>query len=217
MAGIERLSGDLGDALGGADDLFADRMIFVQQLQQAVIIGGARAVLAHADFLADDALLFLHGLIGEEGRRDKMQQKPQILFKQVGAAEEITGHVRRGKGVRIGPVPAEQAQCAVAVGQVEHLMLEKVRDAGRRVVFGSVYRKAPVGPAVIRGKHGIKAGKALFGKNPDTQTVFRRGAVQDVSRTGVFLPGHHDSSPPSASSASSDSPAAAEPAGAFSR
>ena len=106
-----------------------------------------------------------------------MQQKPQILFKQMRAAEIIAGDIRRGKGVRIGPVFRKQAQRAVAVRQIEHLVLEVVRDAGRRVIIRAVESKAPVGPAVIRREHGIEPGKARFWKHADAQTVFCCGAV----------------------------------------
>ena len=177
MTGIEGFGRDFGDAVNRADHLFTDRMIFVQQLQQAVVVGVAGAVFTHADFLSDNTLLFLNSLVGKVRCRHKVQQKTQILFKQTRAAEIITGHVRRGERVRIGSVSRQQAQRAVAVRQIEHLVLQIMRDTGRRVIRLPVKCKAAIGSAVVRSENGIKTGEALLGKNADTQAVGSRCTV----------------------------------------
>ena len=177
MTGIQHLRRDLRDALDASDDLLTDRMMPVQQLQQTVVVGRARVILAHVDLLPDDPLLLLYRLFGEIGGGDKVQQEAQVLFKQPRAVKIVGRHIGGGERVGIGAVLRQKRQRVVPVRQVKHLVLQVVGHAGGGIVLDAVQRKAAVGPAVIGREDRVKARKTFLRENTDPQTVLCGPAV----------------------------------------
>ena len=106
-----------------------------------------------------------------------MQQHPQVFLKALGALEVVTGHAAGGKGVGVGPVGGEDVQRVVPIGQVEHLVLQKMGYPRRGVDGLPLQLEAPVGPAVVDGKHRVAGGEPGLGHHVEPQPVFQHRAV----------------------------------------
>ena len=106
-----------------------------------------------------------------------MQQHPQVFLKALGALEVVTGHAAGGKGVGVGPVGGEDVQRVVPIGQVEHLVLQKMGYPRRGVDGLPLQLEAPVGPAVVDGEHRVAGGKPDLGHHVEPQPVFQHRAV----------------------------------------
>ena len=104
MAVIKCIGAYLRDALDAACHLIADGVVLIQHTHEPVVDDIAGVVLDHAYLLSDDALLLLHGLVGEVGGGDKLQQHAQVFLKARGAVKIIGGHAAGGEGVGLGSV-----------------------------------------------------------------------------------------------------------------
>jgi len=74
VALVQQIGGDVGDGLHRSGNVDPHRMLLVQGLQQIELPPPSGVVVVHLDLLADDALLLLHGLGGEIGLLDEIQQ-----------------------------------------------------------------------------------------------------------------------------------------------
>ena len=174
VAGVERLGRDLRDALDRTGYGVARAVARHQAAHQVAPYGAVGVVVPHTDLLRDDALLLGHARIGEIRRRDKAQQRAQVLLKVVRAGKIVCRHVGRREGVRAGAVAAEGCQRVRAVGHVEEFVLKIVRDAGGRVRPRIAHAKAPVGSAVAGRKYGVAALKVGLAEYAHAQAVRQR-------------------------------------------
>ena len=186
VAVVERFGGDVGDALHSPRNAVADGVVGIEHLQQIVVNRKAGIILAHADLLGDDALLLLHGLLGKVRGGDKVQQHAQVFLKALGALKVIAGDARGGEGVGVGPVCRQNVERAVAVRQVEHLVLQIMGHARRGVELAPIDRKAAAGPAVVCGKGGVEGGKILLRHHAYLQAVVENGGIQRLADAGVI-------------------------------
>ncbi len=187
VAGVERLIRDLGDALHRARDGFADGVVRVQALHQVHVHGVVRVVLAHADLLSDDALLLFHALRREVRRCDKAQQRAEVFLKILRALKIVCGDVAGGEGVRLRAVRGERRERVVAVRHVEHLMLQKMRHARRRVDPLIAETEAAVAAAVVRGEHGKAAVILRLAQHAQAQPVRQRRAIERLADAGILF------------------------------
>ena len=170
-------------------------MTRVELAEKLIVYRHAGVILAHEDFLRDYALLLLHRLRREIRRGDKMQQQAQVFLKGFRALKIVAGHVAGGESVRLRAVCGEKIHRAVAVRQVEHLVLKKMRHARRGVDGLAVQLKAPVGSAVIRGEGGVERRKALLRDDAELESVRKLGAVQRFAYIRVIMPLHRHRHP----------------------
>ena len=178
VAVVERVRVDLGDALDRAGDVVAHGMALIQQLHQLEVDRVIRHVVVHADLLRDDAPLLFHGLGREVGRRDKAQQRAQVLLKVLRAAEIIHRLIIGGEGIGIRAHDGHALQDVDAVGHVEHLVLEIVRHARGGVAPLSREQKAAHQSAVIGAEAGKAGRKALLRDHAHAQAVRQHRALE---------------------------------------
>ena len=124
-----------------------------------------------------------------------MEQHAEILRKALRTAEIVAGNSAGSESVGVGPVGGEDVQGIVPIGQVEHLVLQKMGHARRGVYCLPVQGKAAVGSAVVCGEDGVAGGKALLGHHVQPQAVGQHAAVQRLAYVGVFTPVHLHSPP----------------------
>ena len=190
MAGIQHFRGDLPYGFLASQDGGADGMIgvhiFHQQLKDPVI----RVIPAHADLLADDPLLFFHAFFCKIGGGNKLQKQPQAAFELVGAGEIISGHIVAGKGVGISAQSCEFL-AHIPSRQVEHLMLQKMGNAGGDGEFFSIDGKFCVNRAEIRDEISQLFGKARPGYDADRQAGIADLPVHRFVPSGVIHFLHH--------------------------
>ena len=123
MAAVQGLRGDERDGFHRARHAVPDGMVVVKAAHELVIDDVVRVVVAHADLLADDALLLRHGLVGEVRRTHEAQQHAQVVVELVGGLEVVAGEPAGGVGVGLGAVGGQGGKSVVAVRHVEHLVL----------------------------------------------------------------------------------------------
>ena len=138
MAVIKGVGAYLRDALDAACHLIADGVVLIQHTHEPVVDDIAGVVLDHAYLLPDDALLLLHGLVGEVGGGHELQQHTQVFLKARGTVKVICGHAAGGEGVGLGAVGGENAEGVVPVGHIKHLVLEEVSYARGSIVPAAV-------------------------------------------------------------------------------
>ena len=114
------------------------------------------------------------------GVETKCNEEAQVFLKGFCALKIVAGHVAGGESVWLRAVCGEKIHRAVAVRQVEHLVLKKMRHARRGVDGLAVQLKAPVGSAVIRGEGGVEGRKALLRDDAEPESV-RSSALYSVS------------------------------------
>ena len=129
MAVVEGLRRDVGDALHGSGDGGPGGGDLIESPEQPGVNLPVGVVLDHADFLADDALLLVHALLGEVGDGDEGQQNLQIFVKVVRGVEVVPGHGVGGEGVGLCAV-FRQFLKGVALLGVEHLVFQIVGNSG---------------------------------------------------------------------------------------
>ena len=196
MAVVQGLVRDLRNALHRPGHPVPDGVVVIEHGEQVVVNADARVVLAHADLLGDDALLLLYRLRREIGGGDKVQQHTQVFLKALGTLKIIAGDAAGGEGVGVGPVGGENAQGVFPVGQVEHLVFQKMGHARRGVQSLPVHGEAAVGAAVIGGKDGIGRAEAGLGDHPQAQAVGQRGGIHALADIVVFIQLHLHPPPP---------------------
>ena len=115
------------------------------------------------------------------------------LVKALGAVEVVGSNVGGGEGVGGSAVGGQQVQC-IAVGHIEHLVLQVVGDAGGGIAPLTVHGEAAVCSAVIGGKYR-KGGVVIgLGDNADGQTIGQSLGVQDFMYAVIVFNVHHSSS-----------------------
>ena len=196
MAVVQGLVRDAGNALHRPRDAVTYRMTRIELAEKLIVYRHAGVILAHEDFLRDYALLLLHRLRREIRGGDKMQQQAQVFLKGFCALKIVAGHVAGGESVWLRAVCGEKIHRAVAIRQVEHLVLKKMRHARRGVDGLAVQLKAPVGSAVIRGEGGVEGRKALLRDDAEPESVRKLGAVQRFAYIRVIMLLHRHPRPP---------------------
>ena len=184
MAVVQGLGRDLADALHAAGDGGAGGAVVIQALHELLIALPLGVILDHADLLADDALLLLHRPVGEIGHRYEGQQDLQILIELLGGAEIVAGDGVGGEGVGLGTVFRQLLQ-GVALGGVEHLMLQIVGDAGGGIQPLAVQLELHVHAAVAGGEQGVLPLEALLGHDAHRQAVGQRLPAGGLADTGI--------------------------------
>ena len=127
-------------------------------------------VVVHFDLLADDPLLFGHGLLCKVGRLYKVQQDLQRLVEMVGAGEEIAGGLEGGVGVGAGPGASVPGK-GVPVLALEELVLQIVGDAFRHLLRRRLVAalEAVVHRAVPGAEYGVGGAAPLLGVEENLQ------------------------------------------------
>ena len=188
MAIVQRLCRDLTDTFHAAGDRRAGGTVVIQPLHQLLIALPLGIVLDHADLLPDDALLLLHRLVGKIGYGDEGQQNLQVLIELLRGAEIVTGNGVGGKGIWLRAVFCQLLQ-RVALGGVEHLVLQIMGDARRGVQPLSVQLEFHIHAAVAGGKQSIFPLEAFFRYDADRQAVGQR--LPPGSLTDAVIVGQH--------------------------
>ena len=165
---IEHLRGDLSNALAGARDVAADGVAVVQALTQAGDQPPVGAVVVHLDLLPDDALLLGDGLLGEVGVPHHPQQHIEAFVQLLRGGEEVTGAVKAGKGVGVGPRLRELCK-GVAVLILEHLVFQKMRHTCGQMHLPPIEPEVPVNGAEAGGIDDMGAGIPRHGPHKDGQ------------------------------------------------
>ena len=172
VAPVQQVGGDFCNGFGGAGDVQTHRVYVVDGPQEVKEGAPAGVVVVHPDFLADDALLLLHRLRGEVGAGDEIQEDFQGLPEIAGAAEEIGGAVEGGEGVGGGAGLGVLGE-GVSVVALEHLVLQKVGDAGGDLhkILLPLGLKGGVDASHLGGEHGVSGGVSLHGTEEDGETA----------------------------------------------
>ena len=170
VALIERLRGDMGNALHRAGNGGSGGAVLIQCLHHAGVDLPVGVILDHTDLLADDALLLGNTLIRKIGHRHEGEKDLQILLKMLRRVEIVAGHGVGGEGVGLGAVFRQFLQGVALLG-VEHLMLEIVGNARRGIQPLAVQPEPGVHAAVARGEKGVLLGVARLGHYTDLQSV----------------------------------------------
>ncbi|MPM67710.1 hypothetical protein SDC9_114634 [bioreactor metagenome] len=194
MAGVEGFRGNLGDGLVGAGHRHPHRMVLIQRGQQIHEHLPVWIILNHGNFLADNALLLVHALLGKPGHGHKGQENPQIVLKFFGAFKIIARNCSAGEGVGRGAV-GRQVLKGVAVLGVEELVLQEMGHAGGGVLPDAVHLIAHVHAAVIGGKKGVALAEFRLGEHVNGQPVIQPGMCHGLANAGI-LPYFHRFTPP---------------------
>ena len=144
-----------------------------------------RAVLVHPNLLRDDAALLFHALRREIRLRDQPQEDLQVLLKFLRAVEIIGRHGIAREGVRTAAVRGKKVH-RVVLRQVEHLVLQIVRDAVRHTMAHAAECKLRVDGAEIHAQKGIAAGKARLRHHADAQAVRQDLLPAALAQLGIF-------------------------------
>ncbi len=187
VAAVQKLRRDFGDAVGRARNVDFDRVRVVKRPQQVEQHAPLRVVVVHPDFLPDDALFLLHGLLRKIGGLDEIQQDFERLVDVGRAGKQKAGHVEGGIGVGGGP-GLGKARERVALGALEQLVLQimgdAVRDLLRLAAGGSP--EAVVDGAVLRAEYRIGRAVLRLWINQDFQARGMTDLVIGVARPFAF-------------------------------
>ena len=119
-----------------------------------------------------------------------MQQHTQVFLKALGTLKIIAGDAAGGEGVGVGAVGGENIQGVFPVGQVEHLMLQKMGHPRRGVQRLPVHGEAAVGAAVIGGKDGVGGTETGLWDHPQAQAVLQRGGIHALAYIVILIQLH---------------------------
>ena len=173
MAIVQRLGGDMGNALHRACHRYADRAFFIQALHEIFIDLPFGIVLNHADLLGNNSLLLGNAFLRKIGNRHKGEQNFQILKEMLRGIKIVGRHGIGGEGIGLSAVLCQLLQ-GIALRRVKHLMLQVMGNACRCIQPFAVLFKTHIHAAVACGKHGIFAAESPLGNDTDRQSVRQR-------------------------------------------
>ena len=173
-----------------------DGVAVVQALGQRGHDAPVRAVVVHFYFLANNPLLLGNGRLGKIGFPHHRQQDIQALVHLLGGGEQVAGLVKAG--VCVGRGPGLCVFCkGVAVLALEHLVLQKVRDARGQMHRLAVHLKIQINGPKTGAVNGVYPAVARHGPHqhgkPAVQLYGFAGGGPPHGLHGVIL---HGARPP---------------------
>ena len=190
MAVVQKRRGDRLNGFDRAGHVVPQRTALgADAAHEPLVYLKLRAVFVHPDLLGDDAALLVDALLREVRHGHERQQRAEVLVEPAGAVEVVGGHGHRRERVRVGPGGGQRHE-GVAVGRVEHLVLEVVGDPGGGVDRAPVQREAAVGAAVVHRENGGRLAVAGLRHDADGQAVRQDGFIQRLADGGVFTLRH---------------------------
>ena len=168
VAAIQKVGRDLRNRINGPCDINAHGMHLIERAQAVEHDLPVRLILVHPNFLPDNALLLLHGLLREIWRLHKVQKDLQRCLEIARTGKKVAGAFKRCVGIG-GRARLRIAGEGVEILAFKELVLQKVRDSLRHLgkIRLVAALKTRVDRAVLRAEQRIGGGIPLLGHHED--------------------------------------------------